>query len=97
MATRAVDLVLNTSTGSPTTATEWMGGRTCLVTLASSYPTTCQLQLLGKDNATWINIGSNITANGSVSQDLPAGTYRMNLTGGTTTALYATLVSVPYY
>ena len=73
----------------------WEGGRSVLVVEASSFPTTLQLQLQGP-NGTAISLGSNITANGVASHDLPAGSYRMILTGGTATDVYVRLCRVPY-
>jgi len=73
----------------------WAGGRSVLVVEASSFPTTLQLQLLSP-NGTAINVGSNITANGVISYDLPAGSYRMNLNGGTATNVHVTLCRVMY-
>ena len=71
------------------------GGRAALVTEASSYPTTLQLQIQGP-GGTAISLGSNITANGLAMFDLPAGSYRMNIAGGTATNVYASLSTVPY-
>jgi hypothetical protein len=52
-----------------------------------------QLQLLGPDGSTWLNVGSAVTANGFASQALPPGQYRLAVT--TATAVYAALTSVP--
>ena len=72
------------------------GGRTVLSVVATSFPTTLQLQFLGPDGLTAVSLGANIVANGFTSFDLPAGSYRMILTGGTATAVYATISTVPY-
>jgi hypothetical protein len=78
------------------TAVQWRGGRSALIIHATTYPTTCALQLLGMDGSTWINVSSNLTANGVTAFDLPAGQYRIHMASGTATAVYASLVSIPY-
>lgn len=91
---RAVALLENASaTGSDFT---WEGGRSVTVSEATTFPTTLQLQLK-TGQGTYISIGSNITANGlSSGLDLPAGTYRMIVTGGSPAAIYVTLCRVMY-
>lgn len=97
MQSNAVVLAKNVASTAPTAAVNVdTGGRYNLVVLATTYPTTCQLQVLGPDAATWIPLGSSLSANGVASFDLAAGQYRMNLNTGTTAGLYATLVRVPY-
>lgn len=75
----------------------WPGGRCVIVAIATAFPTTCQVQMKGKDDTTAISIGSNLTAN-SVSSgiDMPAGQYRLHCASGTETALYVDLVRIPY-
>jgi len=76
---------------------QWVGGRTSLVLIASTFPTTLNLQLQGPDGSTYINVNSaNLAANGIYNFDLPAGSYRMNLVGGAVAGLYASLISIPY-
>lgn len=97
MQSNAVILAANVGTTAPTAAKNVdTGGRYNLTVLATTYPTTCQLQVLGSDAATWINLGSSLSANGVTSFDLSPGQYRMNLVTGTTAGLYATLVRVAY-
>lgn len=92
MATKAAVLLANASaTGSWVT---WEGGRTSLITFGT-LPTTYKLQLLGKDGSTAIDVAT-ISAAGLTSYDLPAGSYRMSVSGGSPAGLYADLVSVPY-
>lgn len=80
-----------------TSGAEYIGGRSALTVVAGNFTgLTCQLQLLGPDNSTWINIGSAITANGVTSFDAPSGVYRLNMSGGTSAGLYATLTTLPY-
>jgi hypothetical protein len=71
------------------------GGRAALVLMATTYPTTLKLQLMGQDGTTAIDIAT-LTANGVTLYDLPAGSYRMSVAGGAPAAIYADLVSVPY-
>lgn len=73
----------------------WPGGRTALVVQATSYPSTLQLQMRGPDGNP-INLGNNLDADGIANLDLPAGSYRMNLNGGTATDVYVQLCKVPY-
>ena len=97
MATRAAKLAANVSSGD-TTAVLYAGGRTALVLIASAYGSTVKLQMLANDSSTYIDInGTTYSANQITIYDLPEGYYRMHITGGTTTALYADLVSIPYY
>ena len=97
MASKAISLVSNGAVvaPSPTSGLPWTGGKTSLVVMATTYPTTCRLELLGKDGATWIAI-QTVTANGITALDLPAGTYRFYMNGGTALGVYADLVSIPY-
>lgn len=69
------------------------GGRSVLMTQASSYGAGIQLQIL--INTTWINVGSAVTSDGlATGQDLPAGQYRIS--GSSATALTAVLAVIPY-
>lgn len=96
MQASGVILAANISVNAATTPVAWRGGRTAIVIQASAYPTTCQLQLQGP-NGGWINInGTTYSADQTAAYDLPAGQYRLNMTGGTATAVYANLVGVPY-
>lgn len=97
MATRGITLATNISSVADQPAQTWFGGRAVLVIEATTYPTTVGLQaqsLSGK----WVPVNtSNITADGVYAFDVPAGQVRLHLTGGTASAIYAALVSVPYY
>lgn len=96
MAAKGVVLTSNNSTSAATSAVDWPGGRAVLVLMATTFPATCALQMLGPDGSTWISInGTAYSANQVTAYDLPAGQYRMNLSG-TISKLYASLVSVPY-
>lgn len=91
MAKAAVLLASASATGS---WVPWSGGRTALVTFGT-LPTTYKLQLLGKDGSTAVDVAT-ISAAGLTSYDLPAGSYRMSVSGGSPAGLYADLISVPY-
>lgn len=74
----------------------WVGGRTALVVTATSYPNTLNLELQHRDNV-WVVVNAQtLAANGIYSFDLPAGTYRMSLAGGTATNVYVTLNRIVY-
>ncbi len=96
-AAKGIILATNVSVVANQPAMTWQGGRCSLVLIAGTYPTACTLQLLGPDNATWIAINSSTyNANQVTPYDLPAGQYRLALSGGTVAGLYANLVGVPY-
>lgn len=79
-----------------TTAVTWKGGRTALVLSATAYGTTVQLQTQAS-NGTWVSVNATTYSADQVTPyDLPEGQYRINISGGTTTALYADLVAIPY-
>lgn len=52
-----------------------------------------QLQILGPDNTTWLNVGAAVSANGFASLTLVPGQYRFLLTGAS--GVFAALTSVP--
>lgn len=72
------------------------GGRSVLVTKATAYGTTINLEMQDAAGNVYNVNAATISANGWVSYDIPKGMYRLNITGGTTTALYAWLLPVPY-
>lgn len=95
MAARGVTLASNASlNGAQSAAVLFNGGRAALVTNATAYGTTVNLQLLGPSGA-WFAVGTAVTADGLQALDLPAGQYRINSVGSTT-GLYAALVAIPY-
>lgn len=99
MARGGTTLCVNISSATPADQPPitWVGGRTSLVIVAQTYPSTCNLQLRGQDGTSWMNVNdSSIGANSFDTYDLPAGEYRMNLAGGTVDGLYASLVAIPY-
>lgn len=96
-ASKGAVLCANISVVADQAAITWGGGRTALVLLAATYPTTANLQVLGPDSLTWISLnGTTYSANQVTAYDLPAGQYRMHLTGGSVSGMYASLVSIPY-
>jgi len=74
---------------------KYEGGESAIVVIAASFPSTLQLQLLGPDSTTWIDVGSNLTANGVTIITLTEGTYRMFLNGGTATDVFVNLDQIP--
>lgn len=96
-ATRAVVLCANISVVADQPWVTWYGGRAAVVVDATTVPTTLDLQLQGPNaSAIKINTSATLAANTCTMFDLPAGQYRMHMTGGTAAAVFATLVSVPY-
>lgn len=96
-ATKGLILASNISVVGNQPAMTWTGGRASIVIIATTYPTACSLQCLAPDNATWINLNSaTYAANQVTPYDLPAGQYRLAMSGGTVAGLYANLVGVPY-
>ncbi len=94
---RAIPLCKNISSVADQPQVTWQGGRTALCIFAATFPSTCQLQYLGKDSSTWLAVNSStFSANQIVSYDLPAGQYRLHMTGGSVSGLYADLVTIPY-
>jgi hypothetical protein len=88
-------LCSNVSSVADTTPLAWVGGVTVITADGSAFPTTCQVQMQGL-NGSWISAGSNITAASvSTGLNLPAGLYRVHMTGGTATNVSIALVRVP--
>ncbi|MCA9339378.1 MAG: hypothetical protein KDA17_00530 [Candidatus Saccharibacteria bacterium] len=92
MSSRAVVLLANEAATSGWKS--WNGGRASLV-IFGTLATTTKLQLLGKDGSTAVDIAT-ISAVGKTDYDLPAGQYRISLSGGSPAAIYADLVSISY-
>jgi len=96
MSTKGVSLASNVAAVADQPAVAWSGGRAALVIEATTYPTTVGLQMQSVSGK-WVAVSTtNITADGVYAFDVPAGQVRLHLTGGTASALYANLVSVPY-
>jgi hypothetical protein len=91
-----VSLAANISVVADQPAVYFPGGRGVIATDGTTWPTTCQVQLQLR-NGSWVSIGSNLTAAGISSElALPAGQYRVHMTGGTAAAVYVDLARVPY-
>lgn len=91
---RAVQMMNNVSTVAASSAVYWEGGRSVLMVEGDTFPTTLILQIKSRSN-TWVDVGSNITADGlSAGMDLPAGTYRINAVTGTIAGMYIDLCRV---
>lgn len=94
MQTGSVDLLVNASaTGA---AQYWASGKGVLSVVGTFGGATLQLQMLGPDGSTWINVATaSFTANGAIVVELPPSRLRMTVTGGTPSALFASIQSVP--
>lgn len=85
----SVTLLANASaTGS---GVVWPGGEGMFVVAGTFGGATVALEVLGPDNATWINAGADgtLTAAGVCAFSLPQGQIRASVTGGTPSGLYA--------
>lgn len=71
------------------------GGRSAFFVFGTTLPTNVLLQLLGMDGTTWVTVAS-VSSAGITALDLPPGYYRGNLSGGSPSAVYAGLFTVPY-
>jgi hypothetical protein len=69
------------------------GGKYSFDALGTWGSGNAQVQLLGGDASTWLNVGSAVTANGVQTLDLPAGQYRIAISSGAT-AVYAALTKI---
>ena len=67
----------------------WTGGKFLLAVAGNVSGATLQLQYLGPDNVTWLPVGTAVTAIGTQVLELPPGSVRMTVTGGTPSGLYA--------
>jgi hypothetical protein len=79
------------------TAVDIAGGQYVFACASSNYNSaTVALQFLLPDGSTWINagVGTTLTANGAGVVYLGPGQVRVNNTGGTPTALFATLARI---
>lgn len=95
-ATRGVVLCSNISSVADQPYVTWYGGRAAVVVDATTAPTTMDLQLQGPNGSAIKMNSSTLAANTCTMIDLPAGQYRVHMTGGSASAVYVSLVSVPY-
>lgn len=65
----------------------WGGGRGVFSAVATWGGGNVQLQYLGPNGSTWLNVGSALTADGLAAFELPPGQIRASVT--TATAVYA--------
>jgi hypothetical protein len=72
------------ATGAPA---QWRGGRGVLTAVATWGGGNIALQYMGPDGATWLAVGTALTANGLSTFELPPGLIRAAVT--TATAAYA--------
>lgn len=68
-------------------AARWNGGRGVFSAVATWGGGNVQLQYLGPNGSTWLNVGSALTADGLAAFELPPGQIRAAVT--TATAVYA--------
>lgn len=74
---------------------QFAGGKAQVCVIGTFGGASLQLQMMGPNGSTWVAVGSAITAAGVATHDLPNGNYRMTVTGGTPSGLYAALARVP--
>lgn len=84
--------VLLSNASATSSAVQWDGGRGVFCVDATWGGGNVQLQYLGPDGATWLNVGSAFTADGLASFELPPGRIRAAVT--TATAVYASAEQV---
>lgn len=70
-----------------------LGGRYVFRIDGTFGGTTAQLEMLSPDGSSWLALsGASFTAEGTCTVEVPqGGTYRVSLTGGTPSAMYATM------
>ena len=74
----------------------WVGGRAALIAYATTtFPTSIQLQFIGGDGVSLINVGASVTVAGMQLIDLPAGQYQIVVVGATS-GLHVGISSIPY-
>lgn len=83
----SIPLLVNAGAGNGATK-QWPGGEGVLIAVASWGGGNAQLQVLGPDGATWINVGSAITANGVATFKLGKSQVRVVVT--TASGVYVT-------
>lgn len=85
-----VSLTLLSNAGAGNGASvKWPGGAGEICAIGTWGGGNLQLQALGPDGTTWVNVGSAITANGVAKFELGRGTVRGVVT--TATGVYASL------
>ena len=73
-----------------TTATfSLIGGKYSFDAVGSWSSGSVQVELLAPDASTWLNCGSAVSANGVQTLDLPAGQYRVAVSGSASAVYFA--------
>ena len=92
----AQSVTLLSNAGATGSAAGFGGGKALFTLLPGTGGATTALQILGPDGATYIPIsGTSSATAAAVPLDLPAGTYRAAVTGGTApAAIYASLAGI---
>lgn len=70
------------------------GGRMILAAAGTFGGSSSQLQMLGPDGSTWINLGTAVTAAGQQLVELGPCSLQLVISGGTSNAVSATLARV---
>lgn len=86
---------LLTSAGVSGGPVEWFGGAGLLAVVGTFGGGTVQLQMLGPDNVTWLNIGSGITQAGTASFTLPDCLIQATVSGATNASITAVAYVLP--
>lgn len=88
------DSKLFSNISATTAAFNLNGGQYTVAVVATFGGGSVQLQMLGPDASTWINMGAPFTANGSQNFFFPPGIFRFVVT--TATGVFAVIASAPY-
>lgn len=96
MARGGIALAQNVSSVGAQPAFSWVGGRTAIVVCATTYPSTCNVEMQ-LQNGAWLQVNNaSLAADGYELHDLPPGQYRVNTAGGPVAGLYVSLVAIAY-
>jgi microcystin-dependent protein len=92
---RATDARSFSNIAASTAAFSLAGGQYGVDCIATFGGGSVKLQRLGADGSTYLSVssGTDFSANGYASVDLPAGSYRFTV--ATATAIYAGIVRIP--
>lgn len=97
MALPDIELTLLSNVGATGLAFTLQRGGTFVFAVDGTFSSaTVDLQMRSPDGSSWLTIGgdASLTAEGACIVEIPAGTYRAAVTGGTPSALYATLKEI---
>ena len=102
-ASKGIILCQNVSTVANQPAQYWPGGFASLMISATTFPSSCFLQVQSIDG-TWINLApatvtstpATISANSAYGYNIPAGQVRIGMSGGSVAALSAALAAVTF-